>query len=501
VLAAVTALALPGGFAAILCAFGGSSTATISATAQQAAVIPAATAAAGQPSASQAPRQAPIAPVTALPTATATGPPVVNGIRRGNVGSGHSPRIQKQLTAPPVSPPPTDAGALGVDVAGYQHPGGAAIDWNQVAAAGYRFAFIKATEGNYYGNPYYAADLAQATAAGLYAAGYHFAIPDVSSGTSQADYAVQNSGYAADGRTLPLALDIEYNPYGPECYGLPAARMVSWLQAFADEARRRTGQLPVIYTTADWWRTCTGNSAAFGASQLWIAAFRNGSPPMPAGWANWTFWQYTSRATVPGISTRTDVSYFLSSAVRLLDPGSQRSAPGAHVALQVTSLNATDGQAPQFTAANLPPGLTISASGRISGTIPTAVKRAYHVTVTAVNASGGSGSVSFRWTVSPRSQPSTSPSASPSPSSTATVAPPSPSPSPTVSPTTSPTAAVSPSPSPSASPPDSPSPFPTGASPTAPDPPFPSPSPSPTLTPPPAPPARPTTEVAHDREA
>jgi GH25 family lysozyme M1 (1,4-beta-N-acetylmuramidase) len=147
-------------------------------------------------------------------------------------------------------PPPADAGALGVDVADYQHAHGAAIDWPQVAAAGYKFAFIKATEGDYYANPYYASDLAQAKAAGLYATGYHFAIPNVSDGASQADYAVGNGGYAADGRTLPLALDIEYNPYGAECYGLSSAQMVAWVSAFTSEAQRLTGQRPVIYTTA-----------------------------------------------------------------------------------------------------------------------------------------------------------------------------------------------------------------------------------------------------------
>jgi GH25 family lysozyme M1 (1,4-beta-N-acetylmuramidase) len=559
VLAAVSVAALPAGFAVILMAFGGSPTAAVPAAARQAVVAPAPAAAAGH--ASSSPSQAAGVPVqttasaAVLPAAAMSAPPAADGIRRGNVGSAHSPQIQQQLSVSPAGPPPADAGALGVDVAGYQHPGGAAIDWNQVAAAGYRFAFVKATEGDCYGNPYYASDLARAKAAGLYAADYHFAIPDVSSGASQADYAIRSGGYVADGRTLPLALDIEYDPYGAECYGLTAARMVSWLRAFAGEAQRLTGQQPVIYTTADWWRTCTGNSPAFGADQLWIAAFRNGSPPMPAGWGNWTFWQYTSSATVPGISTRTDVSYFLSSAVRLLDPGAQHSAPGTQVTLQVTSLNAAGGQAPQFTASNLPPRLTISASGQISGTIPPKAKGTWKVTVTAVNASGGSGSVSFRWTVSADSQPSATPSASPSPSPQTTPASPPGSPSPTGSPTTSPTppsspaaspsdspspsasptdspspsqaasstAAASPPASPPASPSDSPSPTPTAASPTAPVP------PSPSLTPPspaqPAPPsgsasqaepaangvrpparrrplpAGPTTEMAHDREA
>jgi hypothetical protein len=53
---------------------------------------------------------------------------------------------------------------------------------------------------------------AAAEAAGMYATGYHFAVPNVSGGPSQADYAVQNGDYTANGHTLPLALDIEYNP-------------------------------------------------------------------------------------------------------------------------------------------------------------------------------------------------------------------------------------------------------------------------------------------------
>jgi GH25 family lysozyme M1 (1,4-beta-N-acetylmuramidase) len=251
-------------------------------------------------------------------------PPVVDGVRRANVGSAHSPQLARQLSGSPTAPPPAGAGALGVDVADYQHPHGAAINWPRVAAAGYKFAFIKATEGDYYSNPYYAADLAQAKAAGLNVAGYHFAVPNVSGGASQADYAVRRSDYTTNGHTLPLALDIEYNPYGAECYGLSHARMVSWIAAFAAEARRLTGQRPIIYTTADWWHTCTGGSTAFGSDPLWVAGYGSGSPPMPAGWANWTFWQFTSQRSVPGITGHVDVSYFLRSAARLVPTGSQQ---------------------------------------------------------------------------------------------------------------------------------------------------------------------------------
>jgi hypothetical protein len=140
--------------------------------------------------------------------------PTVDGVRRFNVGATHSPTVLRQLAGAlsGTGRAAASASLTGVDVASFQHPNGAAINWVQVASAGYRFAFIKETEGNYYVNSYYASDLAQAGAAGLYATGYHFAVPNVSDGVTQADYAVSHGSYATGGRTLQMALDIEYDP-------------------------------------------------------------------------------------------------------------------------------------------------------------------------------------------------------------------------------------------------------------------------------------------------
>src|SRR5262249_17459698 len=147
----------------------------------------------------------------------------------------------------------------------FQHPSGAAINWASVAAAGYQFAAIKATEGNYYVNPYYANDAAAATAAGMYVAAYHFANPPDSTGAAQADYAVQTAGnYKVGGQYLPLALDLEYDPYSTDwCYGLSPAQMVSWISDFVTEATTLTGAAPIIYTPRNWWELCTGSSTAF----------------------------------------------------------------------------------------------------------------------------------------------------------------------------------------------------------------------------------------------
>ena len=86
--------------------------------------------------------------------------------------------------------------------------------------------------------------------------------------------------------------------------------MVAWISAFTAEARRLTGQPTIIYTTADWWHTCTGGSTAFVSDPLWVAAYGPSSPPMPPGWQDWTFWQYTSSGRVPGIVGNVDLDYF-----------------------------------------------------------------------------------------------------------------------------------------------------------------------------------------------
>jgi GH25 family lysozyme M1 (1,4-beta-N-acetylmuramidase) len=232
-----------------------------------------------------------VAAVVMVAAGTVAAAPPPNGQAAGHIGIPADPDVQ------------------GISAAAAQHSGGASISWSQVAAAGYKFAAIQATEGTYYTNPYFAADLSAAKSAGLYAGASHFANPSSSNGTTQADYAVSHAHYAADGKTLPIELDIENNPYGPQCYGLSPSQMVSWIGAFSSGVQARTGRLPIIYTDAGWWDTCTGDSTAFAANPLWVASYSTPNPPLPAGWGSWTFWQHAS-GPVPGVSGAVGLSYF-----------------------------------------------------------------------------------------------------------------------------------------------------------------------------------------------
>ncbi|MFF3037247.1 GH25 family lysozyme [Arthrobacter citreus] len=195
------------------------------------------------------------------------------------------------------------AGIQGIDVSSHQFN----VDWLGAWNQGARFAYVKATEATSYINPYYPQQYNGSHTVGMYRGAYHFAIPNVSSGAEQANYFVNNGGgWSADGRTLPPLLDIEYNPYsslGNTCYNMSASQMVAWIADFSRTIKARTGRLPMIYTTTDWWRTCTGNSAAFHDHPLHIANYSTAGPgQMPAGWNTYNVWQYSSTGPFVGDS-------------------------------------------------------------------------------------------------------------------------------------------------------------------------------------------------------
>jgi GH25 family lysozyme M1 (1,4-beta-N-acetylmuramidase) len=197
-----------------------------------------------------------------------------------------------------IRPAAAQPAVVGLDVSDHQHT----INWSKVASAGAQFAYVKATEGTGFVNPDFAAQYNGAYRARLIRGAYHFALPNKSSGAAQASYFVAHGGgWSADGRTLPGALDIEYNPRGAECYGLSKSAMVSWIASFNDTYKTLTSVWPVIYTTTGWWAKCTGDYGGFARQDpLWIARYAASAGTLPAGWSTYTFWQYASAGPFPG---------------------------------------------------------------------------------------------------------------------------------------------------------------------------------------------------------
>ena len=86
--------------------------------------------------------------------------------------------------------------------------------------------------------------------------------------------------------------------------------------------------------------------------------------------------------------------------VTVTNPGNQTGTVGTAVSLQIGATDSASGQTLTFTASGLPAGLSISSSGRISGTPTTAGTSS--VTVTATDTTGAHGSASFTWVISNR---------------------------------------------------------------------------------------------------
>ena len=190
------------------------------------------------------------------------------------------------------------AGVPGMDVSSHQGD----VDWAKAWADGARFAYVKATEGTGYRNPDFAQQYNGSYHIGMIRGAYHFALPDRSAGATQADYFVNNGGgWSRDGKTLPGALDMEYNPYGEACYGLSQAAMGAWVRAFSDRLVRRTGRHPTIYTSTSWWNRCVGQADRFGdTSPLWVAHYAAALGPLPHGWDYETIWQWQAAGLFPG---------------------------------------------------------------------------------------------------------------------------------------------------------------------------------------------------------
>jgi GH25 family lysozyme M1 (1,4-beta-N-acetylmuramidase) len=247
------------------------------------------------PAAKVTPKPTTALPTTALPT---TALPTPKPVTAKPVTP---PATAKPVTPPVVIPPaPSQPGPVrGLDVSSYQGN----VDWAGTYSRGGRFVYAKATEGTGYRNPYFSQQYSGSRAAGLVRGAYHFALPDRSSGVVQADYFIAHGGgWSPDSWTLPPMLDIEYDPYGPQiCYGLSASQMSRWIADFSNEVHARSGRYPTIYTTRNWWNTCTGSNSSFGANNpLFLACYCSSPGAMPAGWGRQTIWQYNSSGSLPG---------------------------------------------------------------------------------------------------------------------------------------------------------------------------------------------------------
>lgn len=203
-------------------------------------------------------------------------------------------------TIPVVPAISSDGHAQGIDVSHYNGN----IDWQQVAAAGKTFAFIKATEGTKYQDNQFLINVQGARDANILVGAYHFLNATTADGARQEATNFARAIDSAGGRLdLPPVMDYENNPKG-----LTPAQISEVAHAFLDEMERLTGRQPIVYT---------GNVFAskfdptFSMYKLWVARYSTTQKPtaVPA-WNNWWAWQYSSTGSVPGIQGQVDLDEY-----------------------------------------------------------------------------------------------------------------------------------------------------------------------------------------------
>jgi len=197
----------------------------------------------------------------------------------------------------------------GIDVSYWN----AGIDWPKVRATGQRFVFVKATEGDSYSDPSFAANWSGAKAAGLLRGAYHFFRANVDAKKQAARFIDQLKSVNDNGELSPV-LDLETND------GQKKDKIIERAKAWLDLVEGAFSKKPIIYSAQyflqDYFSEAGGGPPVWTKDYpLWLAQYPNNysedsKPFLPRGWFNWTFWQYSEKGRVNGINANVDMNVF-----------------------------------------------------------------------------------------------------------------------------------------------------------------------------------------------
>jgi GH25 family lysozyme M1 (1,4-beta-N-acetylmuramidase) len=242
--------------------------------------------------------------------------PLAAGLLFGTIGAAAAAPGNR---APAVAATNATGYLEGIDVSHWQNT----IDWARVAAAGKRFAIMKATQDTDFVDSKYAVNRSGARAAGIATTAYHFADPDTSANDAilEADHFV-DTARLGPGDLVP-ALDIETSG------GLSTTALTTWVKTWLARVKSRLDVAPMVYTSPAFWKRYLGDTtsiAASGYTVLWIAHWGVSAPTVAAsnwGGHGWTFWQYSNCGTVSGISGCVDLDRYNGTDLKRVtyDPG------------------------------------------------------------------------------------------------------------------------------------------------------------------------------------
>lgn len=176
--------------------------------------------------------------------------------------------------------------------------------WDELSAK-YFFCFAKTSEGATYNDPKFKEYFKRLEQLKILRGGYHFfrmMNEDVNGQIN--NFLDSGINYRAKG-VLPPVLDIE--PSNDEWKNYAEltrnkVAIVRRIKKWLTEVEKKTGKKPIIYTSKQIWDNILKAPAGFGQYPLWLANYNDGitKPPLPLGWTNYAFWQYTDEGIIGG---------------------------------------------------------------------------------------------------------------------------------------------------------------------------------------------------------
>ena len=227
----------------------------------------------------------------------------------------------------------------GVDASRYDGE----IDWKKVYAAGYRFAVIRATVGDYYTDPRFYTNWDGAKNAGMLVSAYHVIVA-----TNYANTQINRLFSVLDKRKsdFPYIFDIERKD------STNKAVNASCIQDCVHELAKHDSRRPIFYTAQYYWKDNVASSPDWGKYDLWVASYSS-KPYLPSDWTTWKFWQYSETGKVPGMGAQADVNNFNGSYADFVkycgtQPTPAVSTTNLHAKVLVSVLNVRSGPSTSY---------------------------------------------------------------------------------------------------------------------------------------------------------
>jgi len=183
----------------------------------------------------------------------------------------------------------------GVDVSHHQ----GRIAWEKVRAAGYEFAYLKASEGETLRDSTYQRNRDAARRAGLVTGPYHYFTLCTPGDAQARNFLSAQPGDA--GRSLPPALDIEF---GGNCSARPPRdSVIAEIGRFLAISDSAFGRRTVLYVTAEFHDEYLKDAAGrpvWARGIFWRPRYSGG----------FLFWQYSANGRVGGVDGLADLDAF-----------------------------------------------------------------------------------------------------------------------------------------------------------------------------------------------